>query len=105
SLCIPPDLDAHRAVRTLHRHPAHQYHRSNRHSTPPLLTDQHAPAVSSLEDCPTPTLWSPRARVVARTRAGVGQSLTKEDLRGRQSAGTGRLGMSAARNTAARTPV
>jgi hypothetical protein len=50
SLCIAPNLDAHRAIRTLHRHPAHQYHRSNPHSAPPLLTDQHAPAVSSLED-------------------------------------------------------
>src|SRR5208282_4546455 len=35
------------------------------------------PAVSSLGDCPTPAHQALRGWIVARTRAGVGQSLTK----------------------------
>src|SRR5277367_5769009 len=86
-LRIPSHLDADASACTHNRLLTHQYHRSNPHNAPPRLTDQHAPAVSSLEDCPTPAHQTLRARIVARTRAGDGQSLTRR-VGGRQNGGS-----------------
>ena len=54
---------------------------SNPHSSAPLTNPRPYPfAVSSLEDCPTPTRQTHRVRIDLRIGVGVEQSLTKADI-------------------------
>jgi len=69
-------------ARMLHQRPRQSRSplRSNPHRPTRRLTSSSRPAVSCLEDCPTPARQSMHARTVARMRAGVGQSLTNGDM-------------------------